>query len=338
MDKNRISIIIPVYNAEDFLDKCLESVLGQGFTSYEVLLIDDGSTDSSPLICDRYSATDPRFRVIHKKNGGVSSARNAGINLAKGEYLMFVDSDDELLPDALDVMMRGVSGEDLVLGGYTASIGGVPRKENSPSYTRSYKEKEMAGFFDDNIIRNCDMLDAPWAKLFKRKAVGNLRFCEELNYAEDKLFVFSFFSRCTSAYTCSEPIYVYKIRPGSLGSDISSDRHLMQLHRFIPLYAKAIETLVRMYPDSRKLRSLYHNDVVGRYICRILNIFIRRRTGLLTPDYLEWVYSVMSVDPDLGLFSVRAGQVFNIMLYKIGKVGVSIPVYRFLARINSIFR
>ena len=98
MDKNRLSIIVPVYNSEEYLSRCLDSILDQDMTSYEVILVDDGSTDSSALICDRYSATDPRFRTIHKPNGGVSSARNAGLNLAKGEYVMFVDSDDVLTP------------------------------------------------------------------------------------------------------------------------------------------------------------------------------------------------------------------------------------------------
>ena len=77
MDKNRISIIIPIYNAEEYLARCLDSILSQEFTSFEVILVDDGSTDSSPMICDRYSATDSRFRTIHKSNGGVSSARKA---------------------------------------------------------------------------------------------------------------------------------------------------------------------------------------------------------------------------------------------------------------------
>ena len=88
MDKCRISIIIPVYNAEEYLDRCLESISEQSYMSYEVILVDDGSTDSSPLICDRYSATDPRFRTIHKRTGGVSTARNAGIDIAKGDYLL----------------------------------------------------------------------------------------------------------------------------------------------------------------------------------------------------------------------------------------------------------
>lgn len=337
MDKCRISIIIPVYNAEEYLDRCLESIFEQSYMSYEVILVDDGSTDSSPLICDRYSATDPRFRTIHKKNGGVSSARNAGMDLATGEYLMFVDSDDALLPEALERMMEGVAGEDVVIGGYTTFIGGIPGKEVLPLRNRSYKGAEMAAFFEDNIRRNCEMLDAPWSKMFRRKAVGSLRFCEDLSYAEDKLFVFTFLASCTSACTCSTPVYAYHIRPGSLGSDISSDRHLMQLRRFLPLYAQVLEGLAERYPASVKLNSLYHKDIVGRYICRILTIFMTRRTSILNEDYISWLYDMMGKDSSLGLFSVRFGQIFNILLYKIGRAGLSVKVYRLTSGIRSVF-
>ena len=337
MDKNRLSIIIPVYNAEEYLDRCLESVMDQSFTSYEVILVDDGSSDSSPLICDRYSATDPRFRTIHKANGGVSSARNAGLNLAKGEYVMFVDSDDALLPDALERMFEEVVDEDVVIGGYTTYIGGIPGKEVLPLKTCSYRGGEMAFFFEDNIKRNCEMLDAPWSKMFRRKAIGDLRFCEDLSYAEDKLFVFTFFSKCRSAHTCAVPVYAYHIRPGSLGSDVVSDRHLMQLRRFIPAYTQALAALTDIYPASEKLNSLYHKDVVGRYCCRILNIFLKRRTALLNEDYLGWVYSVMSADQNLGVFSVRTGQILNILLFKAGNPAMSIRIYRILSRIYSIF-
>ena len=337
MDKVKISIIIPVFNAEKYLDAVLASILDQSMHSYDVILVDDGSTDSSPLICDRYSATDPRFRTIHKPNGGVSSARNIGINLAKGEYLMFVDSDDALLPDALEMMVEGGSGEDLVIGGYTVVTGGVPTKEVHPFKARTYKEHEMASFFDNNIRRNCEMLDAPWAKLFRRKAVKDLRFCEDLSYAEDKLFVFSFMSRCTSARTCGRAVYAYHIRPGSLGSDVSSDRHLMQLRRFLPPYVAVLKELREKYPDSAKLGKLYHNDVISRYICRILNIFARRRTALRDRNYLTWVYSLMDEDPQIGVFSVRKGQIFNMLLYKWGKVDLSLGIYSFTSTICSWF-
>ena len=305
MDKNRISIIIPVYNAEDYLDRCIQSILSQNFGSYEVILVDDGSTDSSSLICDRYSATDSRFRTIHKANGGVSSARNVGIDLAKGEYLMFVDSDDALLPDALKALTDGLEGEDMVLGGYVAYMDLVPKKEMNPRAAQTFAGENMNGFFNRYIRRNCEMLDAPWAKLFRRKAVGRLRFNERLSYAEDKLFVFTFLSSCGSVRTCPEMVYAYHLRSGSLGSDISSDRHLMQLRRFLPEYAAVLARLSDKYPESRGVAGLYHNDLVGRYICRILNIFLTRRTSLLTEDFLYDLYSMMEKDSALGVFSLR---------------------------------
>lgn len=337
MDKNRLSIIIPVYNAEEYLDRCLVSLIEQSFSSYEVILVDDGSTDSSPLICDRYSATDPRFRTIHKKNGGVSSARNAGLDLAKGEFIMFVDSDDMLLPDAVERMFEGVINEDLVVGGYTGFIGGVPHKEVLPHSDRVYSAAEMNMFFDENIRKNCEMLDAPWAKMFRRKTIGDLRFCTDLQYAEDKLFVFGFFARCRSARTCPVPVYGYYIRPGSLGSDIKSDFHLIQLRRFLPKYAAVLDELTQMYPSSVRLAALYHGDLVARYVCRILNIFICRKTALLDEGYIGFVYDLMNKDNRLGLFSIRAGQVFNILLYKIGKVKFSISSYRLISKIMSLF-
>ncbi len=333
MDKTRLSIIIPVYNAENYLNRCLDSILEQVFPSYEVILVDDGSTDSSPLICDRYSATDPRFRTIHKPNGGVSSARNAGINLAKGEYLMFVDSDDALLPDALERMMEGVVDEDMVLGGYAVFIEGVPQKEVLPVRSRSYRGEAMVSFFEDNVRRNCEMLDAPWAKMFRRKSLGGLRFCEDLSYAEDKLFVFSFLAGCHSVHVCDVPVYAYHLRVGSLGSDIVSDNHLIQLRRFIPLYIEVLSVLTERFPASMKLGTLYHKDVVGRYCCRILNVFLKKRTEVLGEDYLSWLYGVMAADKDLGVFSLRSGQVFNLLLYKKGNVGFSIKVYRLTSRI-----
>ncbi len=333
MNKNRLSIIIPVYNAEEYLDRCLQSVVNQGFTSYEVILVDDGSKDSSPLICDRYSATDPRFRTIHRPNAGVGASRNAGINLAKGEYLLFLDSDDALLPDALERMMEVVVNEDIVIGGYTAYINGIPGKEILPQSCRTYKNADMARFFEDNIRKTTDILDMPWAKLFRRKAVGSLRFREDLCYAEDKLFVFSFLAKCSSAYTCDIPVYAQFVRPDSLGSDTSSDRHLMQLRCFIPAYIDVLDSLTERYPLSRTLGDFYRNEIVSKYLCRIMDIFKSRRTAILTEDYLRWVYDLLDRDGEVGIFSIRAGQVLNLALYKIDNLKFTKAVYKFTSLI-----
>ena len=338
MDKTKLSIIIPVYNAEDYLSRCLDSILNQAMNSYEVILVDDGSTDSSALICDRYSATDPRFRTVHKSNGGVSSARNAGLNLAKGEYIMFVDSDDALASDALEALTSKLNGEDLVLGGFIEYIGDIPNRNVVPSIGKTYSEATLAEFFDANIRRNCEMLDAPWAKLFKRKSLESYRFNEQLNYAEDKLFVFDFLSRCKTIYTCPSVVYHYYIRPDSLGSDITSDRHINQLQVFLPLYAELLNRICARVPQSHKAELLYHRDLVGRYICRILNLLATRKTTYNNREFIGFLYDLMNSDKKLGVFSVRVGQVVNIMIYKLGSPVFSSFIYGFTAAIASCFK
>lgn len=337
MDKVKISIIIPVYNAEEYLDRCINSILDQEFPSFEVILVDDGSTDSSPLICDRYSGTDPHFITVHQKNSGVSAARNAGLNLAQGEYVMFVDSDDALLPYAIDDLINNLKDEDVVVGGYGVFMDGVPGREIKPDVTRSYKGNDYPYFFEDNLRRNCVMLDAPWAKLFKRKVIGDTRFAEDLTYAEDKLFVFEILGKCSSIMTVSSAVYGYYLRPGSLGSDISSDEHILKIKAFLPRYVSTLSVLSQRCPSSRKVLSLYHNDVVGRYVSRILNQFSTRESSLLNEDFLSWVYEVMDADKRLGVFSLRIGQVPNILLYKMRKLSFSVKMYRFFYKTKRFF-
>lgn len=338
MDKVKISIIVPVYNAEDYLDRCLHSVLEQEFSSYEVILVDDGSTDASSLICDRYSSTDPRFITLHQANKGVSAARNAGVNMAQGEYIMFLDADDTLLPFALESMAESLLGEDVVIGGYGVFVGDVLSKEVKPQRTFSYKGNDYQKFFTENITRNCALLDAPWAKLFRNKAIRSIRFNEDLNYAEDKLFVFEVLAKCKSVMTVSHAVYGYHKREGSLGSDLSSDEHIKKLMKFLPEYIKVVSALCDLYPTVDKLKSLYHVDVVGRYLCRILNIFATRQSTLLNEETVSWVYSLMDADKSLGVFSLRAGQIPNMLLYKKHDPAFSVKAYRSISKLSSVFR
>lgn len=181
------------------------------------------------------------------------------------------------------------------------------------------------------------MLDACWAKVFRRNFVGDLRFDASLSYAEDKLFVFELLSRASSILAVSEPVYSYYITAGSLGSDRASDKHLSQLRSFLPRYAELIDVLQKKYPEVSKVKNLYHDDLVGRYLCRILNLFILRRSDSLSEECLEWVYGMMDADRSLGLFSLRRGQVLNILLYKIRRPALSMKVYGFACRIRKIF-
>ena len=113
-----VSCIIPVYNTEKYLPRCIESVLAQTFVDWEMLLIDDGSTDASGSICDEYAAKDERIRVFHKENGGISSARNVGLNYAQGEWIFFVDSDDSLPKTSLESLLSRSSDANIIAGGF----------------------------------------------------------------------------------------------------------------------------------------------------------------------------------------------------------------------------
>lgn len=114
----QISVIIPVYNAEKTLNRCLNSIIAQDFKDFEVLLVDDGSTDDSGKICDEYAAKDDRFKVFHKKNGGASSARNIGLDNAKGEYITFCDADDYTEANWLDVFISNIKDYDIVVSSF----------------------------------------------------------------------------------------------------------------------------------------------------------------------------------------------------------------------------
>lgn len=340
MNKVAISVIIPVFNAEEYLDRCLESILSQEFSPYEVILVDDGSTDASSLICDRYSSTDARFRTIHKTNGGVSSARNAGMNIAKGEYLMFVDSDDALPAGAMKELYDAASGTaDFVLGGFDMITDDLMYVTRIPSGT-FFEGDAMSEFFDKNVVRNGVYLNSPWAKLFSRKIAvkQSLLFDQSLSYGEDMIFVNSFLLHAEKIAIVQKSVYSYHIRSGSLGSDTLSDRHIGQLMVLLPLYADIIDRYVEKFPESHALATLYHRDLIGRYVFRILRIFTIRRSEMLTEDILMTVYGFMDADRRLGIFNVRAGQMVNVLLYKIGWLPLSIGYYRVTSLIFSIFR
>lgn len=121
----KVSVIIPVYNAQDFLDDTIKSVLNQTFKDFELLLVDDGSKDCSPEICDKYAVKDPRVKVFHKPNGGVSSARNLGLDNAKGEFIAFADNDDRMFPEFLETMTGNIAGYDLMLSSFVEVHGGA---------------------------------------------------------------------------------------------------------------------------------------------------------------------------------------------------------------------
>lgn len=337
MKSVRISIVIPVYNAEEHLDKCLSSIIRQDMLSYEVILVDDGSTDSSPLICERYSATDPRFKTITKSNGGVSSARNTGLNVADGEYVMFVDADDALTPGALSALDAAAAGlPDFVLGGFNVYDEGIFFGESVPVRSSG----DIDSFFADTMIRNGALYRGPWGKLYRNSVIrkNRLQFNESLCYAEDKLFIYDFLNHASSAASASVPVYEYFRHAGTLSGGRTTERRAAQLLAVLPLLSESLLRLVDRYPENKVLRQVYHYDLVCCDLMRVLRYFMKRRTPLLTDGNIIMTYEIMSRDALLRVFEGRVpGQVFNVLLFKTGSVSFSKFVFKVSSSILSLF-
>ena len=185
-----ISIIVPVYNSGKWLNRCIDSILAQTYADFEVLLINDGSTDNSPAICDEYAARDSRIRVFHKPNSGVSASRNLGISNSNGEYITFVDSDDWIDAEYLECLHDNIAGADLSICDFEVL-----------GTTERWRQKVQPGFvssdnFVDFIMKTYPFcyLTAPWIKLFRKSIIDshNILFNESLDTFEDTVFVLDY--------------------------------------------------------------------------------------------------------------------------------------------------
>lgn len=181
----KLSIIIPVYRTQNTLKKCLDSVLNQSFTDYEIILVDDESPDHCPQICDEYAQKDKRISVIHKKNGGLSDARNAGINLAKGEYITFVDSDDAIAEDTLQPLINELTTHpDIDILEYP-----VQERVGHPNEKLlSFQPKEYEDALSYWLVERAYNHTYAWNKIYKRNLFANIRFPKGKNF-EDALTI-----------------------------------------------------------------------------------------------------------------------------------------------------
>lgn len=343
MNKVAISVIIPVYNAGDYLDRCLKSILSQDFSSYEVILVDDGSTDSSSDICDRYSLLDKRFVCKHKQNGGVSSARNCGLSMAEGEYVMFVDSDDALAKNALSTFYDTAcnSSPDFIMGAYDVYTDNVYDRTCGPQTSSLFNKEKMSVFFEKTVGETGELFRSPWAKLYRRSVIldNSLGFNEALSYAEDKLFVYGFLNHAESAASVDVPVYEYYRHSGSLSWGKTDVKRAAKLLDMIPYYSESLSSLMEKYPDSDALRRVLHNDLFCGDIMRVFRVFMKFRTPLLTHESVGMMYSVMSSDRKMKLMERRVpGQVLVSFFHVTGLKSLSVCFFRITASVLSFFR
>lgn len=218
--KPTVSIIVPIYNAAAYLCRCIDSILAQEYTDFELILVNDGSTDGSGAICDTYAARDSRVHVIHKKNTGVSDTRNIGISHAIGTYLQFLDSDDWITPDATRLMVRAATEHrcDLVITDFYRVVGERVARKGDIEEDGVLTKEEFAAH----------MMEAPadfyygvlWNKLYRRDLVEKyeLRMDTSVSWCEDFLFNLEYILHANSFYALQAPVYYYVKTKGSLAS------------------------------------------------------------------------------------------------------------------------
>ncbi|MBR2489002.1 MAG: glycosyltransferase family 2 protein [Clostridia bacterium] len=204
-----ISVVIPVYNVEKYLKRCIESVLRQTFHNFELILVDDGSSDKSGSICDEYASLDTRIKVLHKANGGVSNARNDGIDIATGKYLMFVDSDDYIKENMLETLVnKNPEDADMII----SSIRMVCKND-----TYEYVMKDGMHTPDKLLTEYCFeafpkiCLCGPWCKLYKTSLIKEncIKFDSNLSLGEDTAFNMLYVAKCKKIITISDIFYFY---------------------------------------------------------------------------------------------------------------------------------
>lgn len=247
----KISVIVPVYNAVRYLHRCVDSILAQTFTDFELLLINDGSKDNSGRICDEFATKDARVRVFHKKNGGVSSARNLGLDNAKGEYIMFVDSDDYMFPQMCELMKTTMEMKkaDMVVCGTTETGGGYWRPVEDKDYTLVLLKENFV-----ELLRT-ELLSPPWNKIFKHSIIGKLRFYEDISFGEDLMFNLGYICKCGNVSFIKEsPFFHEKDNACSLVVKFNRNR--------LTDIEKVWTTITQFVPCEPSLYNKYYRDIV----------------------------------------------------------------------------
>lgn len=312
MEKPRISIVVPVYNVEPYLAECIDSLINQTYSNLEILLVDDGSTDCSGQICDAYAQKDARITVIHKENGGNTSARKAGLRAATGMYVQFVDSDDWVEPTMCEVLLQTAQTQqaDLVRCGYFEARGVQSARRRDAMPVGTYRTEEERRYLQDNLffLQQNDqfgVFGAIWPQLTKCALMRKIMLQEpdEIQYAEDRACVFLTILQSQCVCFIPDCLYYYRQRPGSIMNSASKCFFAQVNAWYLFLYAE-----FGQFPEADKLRAQ-----LLRFTDRMLLFGLNRK----------WLAPMPVLVPT---FYFKAGQLplhTRIALYGAGEVGRS---------------
>lgn len=294
--QEKISVIVPIYNVEDYLHRCVDSIINQTYTNLEIILVDDGSPDNCLKICDEYAKKDSRIKVVHKKNGGLSDARNAGLEIATGEYIGFVDSDDYISLYFYEKLMNviKVSGSDIVECGVKkfTENNEINDVENSKLDFKIFNKFEAM----QNLIMNKILSVTVWNKLYKKDVIDKLRF-KVGKTNEDNFFTYLAFDNANKISKLDDELYYYLQRENSIMGESYKLNRLDEIEakyerfKFIEKNYKNLTLLAKkdvmfgcLYAYQQLLKNGQERDIKkGKYI---LNKYIK--SVLFTKnDYLD---------------------------------------------------
>lgn len=266
LEKPKFSIIVPVYNVELYLDRCVSSVLSQTFRDYELLLIDDGSTDGSGKLCDAYANKDKRVIAVHKKNGGASSARNEGVEKARAELVLFFDSDDKLSSNTfLDVLYKGICDDECDIYQYpTYALQG---EEQHP-----IKKPEKDGVMNIPLFASQHrMRGEVWGYVFRKSVMNkyDIRYIKGVVLAEDQAFVYSYFAYCKNIklINCNGEGYIHFNVDNSTGhiSNEKRDKHLAD-------HLQATQGIIEHLPHALKQNRSFVCERIAMMIMKYVDL------------------------------------------------------------------
>lgn len=297
----KISIVVPIYNVEKYLRECIDCVLSQTFLDFELLLIDDGSKDSSGEICDEYVANDSRVRVIHKENGGLSSARNAGIELASGDYIIFLDPDDYWMGTNALCHLYEIAiqfNADVVRGEYVS----IDEDGNNIITATKVKQDINLKLLDSATfyIRAIDGESFSWLFLFKHEAIAHLRFDERLKIQEDIDFNIRFFAfprRCVYSNTV---FYVYRKRANSITT-------LPQVNKLVDAFR-----ICDIFDEYSQISS--DAQIISEYQKQSVLKYLRTLSSMVEDPYYN---NLKVVSKEIGINSIYLKAVKRLIKYKV---------------------
>jgi glycosyltransferase involved in cell wall biosynthesis len=257
-----ISVIIPIYNAEKHLEESIQSIFNQSFSDFELLLVNDGSTDRSSEICDAFALKDKRIKVFHQQNKGVSVARNLGLDHAQGEWICFVDSDDLLSTDYFEPVLTGTESDFIMVNVDVIENGVLSNFTNYLPKTMNIEEFLVSYQLYPNFA-------GPWSKFFKKSIIkkNKLRFLPQLRFGEDALFNLQYLKECNQCFVTNITSYCYREHEGSLSKrnfDFLHDQFLyFQLKKELRFYPDPIYYKNIISPLNRLIVSLYKDTKIS---------------------------------------------------------------------------